>query len=247
VKQTKHLMGMPITVEILDAGANTNVFSDIWSHFSSVDRKYSTYKKDSEISKINNGLQTTKWSPEMKTILRLCEQTKQETGGYFNIIHNNKRDPSGLVKGWAINNAAKLLLARGFQNFYIEAGGDIQVHGLNAEKKLWRVGIRNPFKRTEVVKIVAVTTSGVATSGTYIRGQHIYNPHKPDGLVKEVASLTVVGPNIYEADRFATAAFAMGKAGIEFIESLASCEAYMIDKKKKAVFTSGFEKYVVKA
>jgi len=247
VKQTKHLMGMPITVEILDAGANTNVFSDIWSHFSSVDRKYSTYKKDSEISKINNGLQTTKWSPEMKTILRLCEQTKQETGGYFNIIHNNKRDPSGLVKGWAINNAAKLLLARGFQNFYIEAGGDIQVHGLNAEKKLWRVGIRNPFKRTEVVKIVAVTTSGVATSGTYIRGQHIYNPHKPDGLVKEVASLTVVGPNIYEADRFATAAFAMGKAGIEFIESLASCEAYMIDDKKQAVFTSGFEKYVVKA
>lgn len=240
-------MGMPITVEILDAGANTNVFSDIWSHFSSVDRKYSTYKKDSEISKINNGLQTTKWSPEMKTILRLCEQTKQETGGYFNIIHNNKRDPSGLVKGWAINNAAKLLLARGFQNFYIEAGGDIQVHGLNAEKKLWRVGIRNPFKRTEVVKIVAVTTSGVATSGTYIRGQHIYNPHKPDGLVKEVASLTVVGPNIYEADRFATAAFAMGKAGIEFIESLASCEAYMIDDKKQAVFTSGFEKYVVKA
>ncbi len=247
MKQTKHLMGMPITVEILDAGANTNVFSDIWSHFSSVDRKYSTYKKDSEISKINNGLQTTKWSPEMKTILRLCEQTKQETGGYFNIIHNNKRDPSGLVKGWAINNAAKLLLARGFQNFYIEAGGDIQVHGLNAEKKLWRVGIRNPFKRTEVVKIVAVTTSGVATSGTYIRGQHIYNPHKPDGLVKEVASLTVVGPNIYEADRFATAAFAMGKAGIEFIESLASCEAYMIDDKKQAVFTSGFEKYVVKA
>jgi len=247
VKQTKHLMGMPITVEILDAGANTNVFSDIWSHFSSVDRKYSTYKKDSEISKINNGLQTTKWSPEMKTILRLCEQTKQETGGYFNIIHNNKRDPSGLVKGWAINNAAKLLLARRFQNFYIEAGGDIQVHGLNAEKKLWRVGIRNPFKRTEVVKIVAVTTSGVATSGTYIRGQHIYNPHKPDGLVKEVASLTVVGPNIYEADRFATAAFAMGKAGIEFIESLASCEAYMIDDKKQAVFTSGFEKYVVKA
>lgn len=245
MKQTKLIMGMPITVEILDAKANGKVFSDIWHHFSAVDGRFSTYKKASEISKINNGLPRQKWSREMKMVLGLCQQTTQETGGYFNILNNGRRDPSGLVKGWAINKAAGLLRSRGFQNFYIEAGGDIQASGLNADKKAWKVGIRNPFKLDEIVKTVAVSSEGVATSGTYIRGQHIYNPHQPAVAPKGVASLTIIGSNIYEADRFATAGFAMGKKGIEFIESLAGLEGYMIDTDKQATFTSGFERYAL--
>ncbi len=243
MKQTKLIMGMPITVEILDAKAGTKDFSDIWHHFSAVDGRFSTYKKDSEISKINNGLPRQKWSREMKIVLGLCEQTSRETGGYFNIFNNGRHDPSGLVKGWAINKAAELLRKRGFQNFYIEAGGDIQASGLNADKKAWKVGIRSPFKLDEIVKTVAVSSEGVATSGTYIRGQHIYNPHQPSATLKDVASLSVIGPNIYEADRFTTAGFAMGKKGIEFIESLAGFEGYMIDANKQATFTSGFERY----
>jgi thiamine biosynthesis lipoprotein len=83
----------------------------------------------------------------------------------------------------------------------------------------------------------------VATSGTYIRGQHIYNPHASNDAIKEVASLTVIGPTIYDADRFATAAFAMGKAGINFIESLDNYEAYLITDDRQATLTSGFERY----
>ena len=108
----------------------------------------------------------------------------------------------------------------------------------------WRVGIRNPFNMDEIVKVLSATECGVATSGTYVRGQHIYNPKDEGQLVLDILSLTVIGPDIYEADRFATAAFVMGKAGIAFIESLEGFEGYMIDKDKRATYTSGFERYV---
>jgi len=68
------------------------------------------------------------------------------------------------------------------------------------------------------------------------------------GVDLEVGSgewVTVIGPNVYEADRFATAAFAMGRKGIEFIEKLVDFEGYMIDAQARATFTSGFERYVL--
>jgi thiamine biosynthesis lipoprotein len=95
----------------------------------------------------------------------------------------------------------------------------------------------------EIVKVLAVSNCGVATSGTSIRGPHIYNPKIDGQLVTDVVSLTVIGPNIYEADRFATAAFAMGEEGIRFIERLEGFEGYMIDQRGLATFTSGFARY----
>lgn len=243
MKQTKLIMGMPITVEIVDGG-NTNLLSDTFSFFREVDNRYSTYKTESEISRVNGGLPKSEWSTEMRHILHLCDVTKQQTGGYFDIEHDGKLDPSGLVKGWAIWQAAKRLRKNGVRNFYIEAGGDVQAYGNNAASQPWVVGIRNPFNRDEIIKVLRVKNQGVATSGTYIRGQHIYNPHQPDAPLTEVQSLTVVGKNIYEADRFATAAFAMSKDGIGFIERTGDLEGYMVDGHGMATFTSGFQEYV---
>jgi thiamine biosynthesis lipoprotein len=173
----------------------------------------------------------------------LAEETKKQTRGYFDIVHNKKIDPSGIVKGWAIYQAALLLSKEGVRNYYVEAGGDIQVNGKNENGEAWQVGIRNPFNREEIVKVVFLRDEGIATSGTYIRGQHIYNPHKSGEEISDIMSITVIGPNIYEADRFATAAFAMGKRGISFIENLKGFEGYLIDSEGIATYTSGFEKY----
>lgn len=236
-------MGMPITVEIVDGGS-AKLLADTFRLFRHVDNRYSTYKVDSEISRINHGLTKSKWSPEMRRVLRLCEVTKQQTSGYFDIAHNGQLDPSGLVKGWAIWEAAKRLRKHGVKNFYIEAGGDIQTYGKNADGGTWIVGIRNPFNRDEIIKVLGVKSKGVATSGNYIRGQHIYDPHKPSAEHNGVQSLTVIGKNVYEADRFATAAFAMGKAGIGYIEQADGLEGYMIDDKGIATLTSGFKEYV---
>jgi thiamine biosynthesis lipoprotein len=238
-------MGMPITVEIADGTTESNIES-IFKYFKSVDGRFSTYKATSEISKINKGLPKSQWSQEMKTVLDLCEETKQLTKGYFDIHHNGNLDPSGLVKGWAVYNAARLLRDKGIENFYIEAGGDIQINGTNADNKPWVVGIRNPFNAEEIIKVVRLTTQGMATSGTYIRGQHIYNPHRRGQEIADVKSLTVIASNVYEADRYATAAFAMGKTGIAFIEETRGLEGYMVDASKVATYTSGFERYVAR-
>ncbi len=240
-------MGMPIIVEIDDREASSELFNEVFSYFVSVDEKFSTYKETSEISAINRGeLKEEMWSNDMKEIFALSEETKRLTGGYFDIVtRNGTYDPSGLVKGWAILKAANILRSHGVKNFYIEAGGDIETSGKNTEGNSWYIGIQNPFnKKREVVKTVYLRNKGIATSGTYLRGQHIYNPNDKNKPLKDVLSLTVIGPNVYEADRFATAAFAMENAGIEFIERLEGFEGYQINHDGNAIMTSGFANYI---
>lgn len=249
MKDTKIIMGMPITIEIVDKNANVNSLTLGFDYFKYVDDKFSTYKNNSEIMKINRGeIREENYSNDMKEVFKLSEKTKKETNNYFDIKKpDGSYDPSGLVKGWAIHNVVLLFKKNGYKNFCIEAGGDIETNGVNDIGKLWTVGIRNPFKNEEIVKILESKDKGIATSGTYIRGAHIYNPNNKKNKnekIEDIVSLTVIGDNIYEADRFATAAFAMGKDGIIFIENLPGFEGYMIDKNGIATMTNNFEQYV---
>ncbi len=253
MKETRMLMGMPISVEIADArGGGTAeearraaAIKEAFDYFIHVDETFSTYKETSEISAVNAGrLPREEWSPEMEVVFALSEETKRATGGYFDIKKpDGTYDPSGLVKGWAIWNAAQLIMKKGFSDFYVDAGGDIQTHGVNGEGDPWSVGIRNPWNIHENVQAVrAAHNEGIATSGTYIRGTHIYDPHT-GAPADAIVSLTVIGPNVYEADRFATAAFAMGKDALRFIGSLPGFEGYMIDAAKTATKTAGWDAY----
>ena len=247
MKRTRLLMGMPITVEVADSKVTDSDIASVFDYFASVDRVFSTYKKESEISRFNSGELTKKQlSADVRQILQLADDTKKESNGYFNIQHNGKIDPSGIVKGWAIYNAAELLKGNGFRNFYVDAGGDIQVSGKNEKDMPWTIGIRNPFQREEIVKVVRLDNKGIATSGFYVRGEHIYNPHKPDEPITGISSMTVIGPTVYDADRFATASFAMGEKGIQFIEKLPGYDGYMIDSKGIATMTSRFNRFVVR-
>jgi len=238
-------MGMPVTLEVIGVSGIKEAIDKVYDYLKYVDEQFSPFKRTSELTRINRGeLDKDNWSDDMKEIFELSERTKKETDGYFDIITpDGKYNPSGLVKGWAIWNAAKLLGKLGFKDFYVDAGGDIQMSGKNSDGEEWSVGIRNPFNVREIVKVIHPLGRGVATSGTYERGQHIWNPRKKTEPIIDIVSLTVVGPNVYEADRFATAAFAMGKEGIGFIEILNGFEGYMIDKNGIATMTSGFERY----
>lgn len=238
-------MEMPVVIQVTDSQVTNEDINEVFSLFHYLDKTFSTFKKDSEISRINRGeLKEAQFSEEMRKILSLCEKTKQETNGYFDIHINGKLDPSGVVKGYAILQGATLLQKKGFKNIYVEIAGDIQVFGEDKNNKGWKIGIQNPFKTDEIIKVVLLKDKGIATSGNYQRGDHILNPIGKK-MADEIASISVIGPNVYEADRFATAAFAMGEKGIEFINSLKGFEGYMIRKDKKAIFTEGFGKYTV--
>jgi thiamine biosynthesis lipoprotein len=230
-------MGMPITVDVEDKDVTSRDLDSVFDYFKYIDESYSPFKKNSEVGKVNRG---ESFSSEMKKILKLADVLKEETGGYFDIKKfNGKIDPSGVVKGWSIKNAADILRTKGFKNFFVDAGGDAEIVGKN-----WKWGIRNPFNIKEIVKVLNLSDVGIATSGTYERGQHIYDPVKKMSEITDILSLTVIGPNVFEADSFATPAFAMGKQGISFIEARNNLEGYMIDKDGIATMTSGFEKYI---
>lgn len=242
-------MGMPVTLEVIDPWVTKKSFDSVFAYLEYVDYKFSTFKDTSEISLINRkGLDLARSSEDMKNVFALAEQTKRETNGYFDIMRTSngvtRYDPSGLVKGWAIQNAAEMFCRQGFENYYVDAGGDIQAIGKNSQGHDWRVGIRNPFNLNEIVKVLSISDSGVATSGTYVRGQHIYTKEDNGSPITDIVSLTVLGPNVYEADRFATAAFAMGKEGIHFVEGLEGFEGYMIDRERQATCTSGLDRFV---
>ncbi len=239
-------MGMPVTVDIPGNDIPESIFEKVFSYFRSIDEQFSVYKETSEITKINHGIiREEDFSDDMRKVFELCEETKKLSDGYFDIRSpGGFLDPSGLVKGWAIYNAAEILRDEGFENFYVNVGSDMEVRGKNENSQPWKIGIRNPFDEKEIVKVLNISNRGVATSGNQARGKHIYNPSKQNASADEIASITVIGPNIYEADRFATPAFAMGKQGINFIESLADFEGYAIDKNGIATMTSGFEKYL---
>ena len=247
MRETRLLMGMPITIDVVGSKDDKATIEATFTYFDGVDRRFSTYKDDSEISAINQGrLCEADYSAEMREVLKLAEQTRRETDGYFDIRTSaGTLDPSGVVKGWAIRNAAKLVAEHGARDYYVDAGGDIQSSGLNPEGKEWRVGIRNPFDQAQIIKVLEPRGKGVATSGTYVRGQHIYDPHARGTTIEEIVSLTVIGPDVLEADRFATAAFAMGRAGIGFIQQMPDLEGYLVDRNGRATFTSGFEGYCV--
>ncbi len=241
MRATRILMGMPIAVDVVGV-SDASLLDKVFSYFEGVDRRFSTYKSDSEITAINEGrIAKPDYSDEMREVLALAEATKHETDGYFDIRRaDGTLDPSGIVKGWAIRNAAAIVACTGARNFFIDAGGDIQSSGKNASGEQWSVGIRSPFNETEIIKIVYPRGRGIATSGNYVRGQHIYDPHAAGAPPADIVSLTVIGPDVLEADRFATAAFAMGKLGIEFIEDMPDLEGYVVNRGGRATLTSGF-------
>jgi FAD:protein FMN transferase len=243
--QTRLIMGMPITVDIVD-GDRADVVNDVFAMFEAVDRRFSLWKPDSEICAVNRGeIAMDEASAELREVVALAERTRRETDGYFDMRRpDGTIDPSGIVKGWAVRNAARLIAKAGPRDYFVDAGGDIQSSGHNRNGKAWTVGIRNPFNEHQIIKAVRPNGRGIATSGNYVRGDHIYNPLRPGEKVTGIVSLTVIGPDVLEADRFATAAFAMGRAGINFIESQDGLEGYLVDERAIATQTTGFGEFV---
>lgn len=237
-------MGMPVIIEVSAQNVHEEDFEEVLSYFQDIDERFSPYKDTSEVMGINaSSIHPDQYSNQMREILQLSEDTKKETNGFFDVYHNGSFDPSGIVKGYAISRAAKMLSKKGFNDFYVSIAGDIQTYGKNDGEK-WRVGIENPFNREEIIKVVYLSGEGIATSGAYIRGAHIYNP-VANSAVEDVKSISVIARDVFDADRFATAAFAMGKKGIEYIESKNGLEGCMVTDDQKIIMTSGFGMYLI--
>jgi FAD:protein FMN transferase len=228
-------MGMPIAIDVRDEREVDLEPAFAW--LNEVDATFSTYREDSEISRLNRGeLTIAGCRPEVDEVLTRCLALERETGGYFSVRAAGRLDPSGLVKGWAIEEAARRIAA---QQLCINAGGDVLARG-----GPWRVGIRHPVEHDKLAAVVEVSDLAVATSGTYERGQHILDPHTrtpATGLL----SVTIVGPQLGTADAYATAAFAMGAEGPAWTATLSGYDAMCITDDHRVLTTPGFARHRV--
>ena len=241
--RVRDAMGMPVTVHVVDASAEESWLDAVYADFVTLDEMFSPFRPDSAVSRINRGeLEEADTGPLFRQAIDLCRLYQKATGGYFSAWIRGTFDPSGLVKGWAIDRAATILAAKGCRNFYIDAGGDVQARGRNGDGSPWRIGIRHPVERDKVARVVIAEDLAVATSGTYEKGDHILNPNT--GMpAADLLSLTVVGPDILSADVYATAALAMGESGLDFIDGISGYEGFAINRSLTASWTAGFDRH----
>jgi thiamine biosynthesis lipoprotein len=225
VRFVEHVMGTAVSIDIADPlsrAAATGLAADVWAWLHEVDRRFSTYREDSEVNRLQRGeLAAADFSADLRTVLNACAALWKETDGYFDAFATGRLDPSGYVKGWAVELASTRLTAAGSQHHCVNAGGDIRVRGRTAKGEPWRVGIRHPWHADKLSWVLAVTDAAVATSGSYERGDHVVNP-RAGGPARGLQSVTVVGPDLSIADAYATTALAMGVPGLAWLAGLAA-------------------------
>ena len=242
LQRVEQIMGLPIVLDVRDEGADDATVEPAFDWLREVDARFSTYKDDSEISRLNrHELSLERAHRDVRAVLARCDALRTQTRGYFDARYAGSEavDPSGLVKGWAVDRAAALLDRAGLRNYALNAGGDIRLRGGALPDSYWSVGIEHPLLPLEIAAVLEVSDTAVATSGAYARGQHVLDPHSgkpPNGVL----SVTIVGPELATADAFATAAFAMGSAGPDWTRGLEGYEAMTILADGRVLSTAGF-------
>jgi len=245
-------MGTTVSVAVLPPLVPTETLDAFFAQLREVEGRFSTFRVDSEVSRLVRGeLAESDASPDLRHVLAACDHLAIVTEGAFDARRHRidgRLDPSGFVKGWAIEEAAWLLDSAGARNYWINAGGDIVARGSAAPAQPWRVGIRHPDLADRVAAVIAVSDRAVATSAGYERGDHVLDP-RAGGTPKPVGglrSVTVVGPALAFTDAYATALYVMGRDGLRWLSSQPEYEAYAIDSDDQVFWTPGMDGYLVR-
>jgi FAD:protein FMN transferase len=241
IRRVEFVMGMPVVVDVRDEGVDEDVLDTMFAWLRWVDATFSTFKRESEVSRLARGeLELTDSHPDVRDVLARCEELRLETRGYFDAWAGGVLDPAGLVKGWSVDRAAAILEEAGLANYAVNAGGDIRLRGGAIPEPCWRVGIQHPLQKNRVSAVVEGTDLAIATSGTYERGLHILDPHTGRAPAKDVLSVTITGPSLAVADAYATAAFAMAADSPAWVARLDGYEAMVILASERVLTTPGF-------
>jgi thiamine biosynthesis lipoprotein len=227
-RRVEHVMGMPVSLALRGRHAADAVGAAAWAEavavLREVDRVFSTYRPDSVVSRLGRGeLDLADCPPEVAEVLGLGALAEQQSDGAFAVRRAGPDgevvlDPSGVVKGWAVERAAAPLRALAETDVCLSAGGDLLCRTLDPEGAPWRIGIEDPRDPRRVLAVVPVTTGAVATSGTAHRGAHLVDARtgrSPSGI----ASVTVIADSLTWADIDATAAWVQGQAAAAWLET----------------------------
>ncbi|MCM8551039.1 MULTISPECIES: FAD:protein FMN transferase [Streptomyces] len=208
------------------------------------DEVFSTYRDGSEISRLALGELTVEaCAPEVAEVLELAAEAERVSGGWFSTRYQGRLDPTGIVKGWAVERAARRIAAAGATGVSVNGGGDVQLLGAPGARRPWRVGVSDPLRPGGLAAVVSASGAdelAVATSGSAERGAHVVDPRTGRSAVTDLLSVTVVAPRLTWADCWATAAFAMGsREGLRWLESLEGVEGLLVTAGDEVRCTGG--------
>jgi thiamine biosynthesis lipoprotein len=234
------VMGTVFSIDVRDPGSYHRVTDELTRWWQWVDRTFSPFRADSEISRLNRAeLRPGDCSSQVLAVRALCRRAKRVTHGYFDAHAAGRFDPSGLVKGWSIETASAMLTRAGSRNHCINGGGDVRCVGQPEPGRPWHVGIADPHRSGKVTATALVGDAAVATSGTAQRGAHVLDPHTGRPATA-LASVTVVGSNLTWVDAYATAAVAMGEQALAWLCTLDGHEGLVIAADGSRRHTPGF-------
>jgi thiamine biosynthesis lipoprotein len=247
------VMGTTISIDIVDSHDRA-LIDELVGWFHHVDEVFSPYKEMSTISRIGRGEladDDPALTVEVMDVLDRCGELCLDSKGVFDVwaMHSpngSRFDPCGYVKGWSVERAATWLEGEGIRDLCINAGGDIAVRGRNHDGEPWRFGIRHPDDAELLAMVVqGEGPLGIATSGTYERGAHLLDP-RSDQPVTELASVTVIGPSLADADAYATTLYVMGLEGLAWIDQHQGYAGCAITRETEVFATAGFADYLVR-
>ena len=176
--------------------------------------------------------------PALAEVRAACETARDASGGWFDPwAMPGGYDPTGLVKGWAVDRALDALRQAGLPAALVNGGGDLAAFGGPAPGEPWRAGIRHPWRPAALAAVLEVH-GAVATSGSYERGAHLVDPHTGQPACR-AASATVTGPSLALADALATALAVGGDAALAAVAGLAGYAGYLIRPDGTETWTSG--------
>lgn len=242
------VMGTTISIDVVDSH-DRSLVERLVTWFHEVDAVFSPYKETSVVTRIGRGEvgpDSEELSADVVEVLERCEVLSVQTNGVFDVWNlpspNGTRfDPCGYVKGWSVQRAARMLADDGVTQFCLNAGGDIVLGGRNHDHEPWSIGIRHPDDAMRLAMVLrAEGPLAVATSGSYERGAHIFDPR--DGLpVTELASVTVVGPSLADADAYATTLYVMGLDGLVWLDQFPGYGGCVITRDLDVFTTATFD------
>lgn len=167
-------------------------------------------------------------------------------------------DLGAIAKGYITDRIADFLKGRGVESGFLNFGGNVLVIGNKPDGTEWNIGIQDPLGKRDqnIVGAAKVSSQAVVTSGIYERGfdlggvryHHILDTSSGWPVQNELAGVSIIAPDAFDADALSTTVFAMGvEKGTAFIEGLEGIEAIFVTRDDVVTWTSGLDETFVLA
>jgi len=213
---------------------------DLWDYKPDADKQFWELDEATQTERIN---ETLKLVGSDKIVV-------EENRIYFK-EEGMKITLGGIAKGYAVDEALKVIKGMGIRYALIDAGGDIGTLGSKPAGELWSIALVNPDDTSQSLATFKVSDKSVATSGNYERYfdpekevHHILNP-KTGYSAAGCISVTIIAESCTQADALATGVFVMGaQEGMGLVESLDDVECLIVDADRIIHRSSGLSEYL---